>query len=150
MADLEVSPEALTSALQAEDPAAGIVAAGDLRQGKRPSMVALMLGYGLIVLMLPRKSKQLSRRFVLIATENEVIARRAWSGGGEHEYLIKVGDRLGSWPRDQVWMDGFGADGTQAASATLHLAGQTLPVSRPNLSGDPNTDELFLTLGRAG
>ncbi len=40
--------------------------------------------------------------------------------------------------------------GTQAASATLHLAGQTVPVSRPNLSGDPNTDELFLTLGRAG
>ena len=39
-------------------------------------------------------------------------------------------------------------DGAQSKGGTLELEGaERLPVSRPNLDGDPNTDELLELLG---
>ena len=59
---------------------------------------------------------------------------------------IKPGE-CGSWPRASVRMVDL-PDGPHSDGGTLELAGPSgLPSARPNLDGDPNTDELIELLG---
>jgi hypothetical protein len=122
-----------------------VIAAGQLRQGKAPSMVAVVTGWALVQLLRPRRSKTLPSQFVLAVTADRVIAFKA-SGGGDsesnYETRIKPGER-GSWPRELVRLIDL-PEGANSKGATLELAGvERIPVVRPNLNGDPSTDELF-------
>src|SRR5919197_3931194 len=61
-----------------------VIAAGQLRQGTAPSLVAMVTGWALIELLRPRRSKSLPRQFVLAVTADRVVAFHA-SGGGDSE-----------------------------------------------------------------
>jgi hypothetical protein len=126
-----------------------VIAAGQLRQGKAPSVSALLTGVALIDLLRPRRSKSLPRQFVLAVTADRVVAFKA-SGGGDaesnYETWIKPG-AVGSWPRESVRLVEL-PQGAGSMGGTLELAGvERIPVARPNLNGDPSTDELMELLG---
>ena len=128
-----------------------VIAAGQLRQGKALSMVGMLTGTALIELARPRRSKSLPRHFVLAATADRVVAFKASSlvmgeDTGPEMVRIKQGE-CASWPRASVRLVDL-SDGAQSKGGTLELEGtQRLPVARPNLDGDPNTDELLELLG---
>ena len=128
-----------------------VIAAGQLRQGKALSMVGMITGTALIELARPRRSKSLPRHFVLAATADRVVAFKASSlvmgeDTGPEMVRIKQGE-CGSWPRASVRLVDL-PDGAQSKGGTLELEGtERLPVARPNLDGDPNTDELLELLG---
>ena len=113
-------------------------------------------GTALVEIARPRRSKALPRHFVLAATATRIVAFKAWGGGdndadsGPYTIRIQAGER-GSWPRGSVRLSDL-LDGPQSVDATLELVGEQLPVSRPNLNGDPDTDELLelLSGGAAG
>ena len=128
-----------------------VIAAGQLRQGKALSMMGMITGTALIELARPRRSKSLPRHFVLAATADRVVAFKASSlvmgeDTGPEMVRIKQGE-CGSWPRASVRLIDL-PDGAQSKGGTLELEGtERLPVARPNLDGDPNTDELLELLG---
>jgi hypothetical protein len=128
-----------------------VIAAGQLRQGKAPSMAALLAGTALVELARPRRSNALPRHFVLAATADRVVAFKASSlvmgeETGPELIRIKPG-QCGAWPRASVRLSDL-PDGAVSKGGTLELAGaEQFPVARPNLDGDPNTDELFELLG---
>jgi len=122
-----------------------ILAAGDLRQGKEPSVASMMTGLVLVELLRPRRSRSVPRHFVLAVTSDWVIAFGAVGGGDgvaeEYELSIRPGER-GSWPRESVRLDAPQGAGSRAA--TLVLAGtERIPVWKSNPKKDPSTDELF-------
>lgn len=118
-----------------------VIAAGQLRQGKAPSMVGMITGTALVELARPRRSKSLPRHFVLAATADRVVAFKASSlvmgeETGPEMVRIKPGER-GSWPRASLRLIDL-PDGAESKGGTLELEGaERLPVSRPNLDGDP-------------
>lgn len=126
-----------------------VIAAGQLRQGKAPSVIALITGSALVEMLRPRRSKSLPRQFVLALTADRVVAFKA-SGGGDsesnYETRIRRGE-AGSWPRELVQLVDL-PNGARSKGATLDLAGERIPVARPNLNGDPSTDELMDLLSR--
>ena len=86
-----------------------VIAAGQLRQGKAPSIAGLITGTALIELARPRRSKSLPRHFVLAATADRVVAFKASSlvmgeETGPEMVRIKQGE-CGSWPRGSVRAD---------------------------------------------
>ena len=93
----------------------------------------------------PRRSKSLPRHFVLAATADRVFVFKAFGGAddvGPYILRIRPGER-GSWPRTSVRLLDL-PDGALSEGATLELAGtERLPVCRPNVGGDPSTDELI-------
>lgn len=116
-----------------------VVAAGQLRQGTEPSVVAMVTGAALIQLLRPRRSKSLPSQFVLAVTPDRVVAFEAGGGGdseSNYELRVKPG-AVGSWPRELV----------RAVDGVLDLAGERIPVARVNLNGDSSTDELLAVLG---
>jgi hypothetical protein len=125
------------------------IAAGQLRQGKAPTGVAMVTGLALIEMLRPRRSKSLPSQFVLAVTAERVIALKA-SGGGDsesnYETRIEPGE-VGSWPRDLVRLIDL-PNGSDSRGGTLVLRGERIPVSRANLNSDPSTDELMDLLGR--
>ncbi len=128
-----------------------VVVAGHLRQGKAPTIAAMMTGTALIELARPRRSKSLPRHFVLAATADRIVAFKASGyilGEGTGPYMLKIKQgECGSWPRASVRIVDL-PDGPHSDGGTLELAGaERLAVSRPNLDGDPNTDELLELLG---
>ncbi|HKE81807.1 MAG TPA: hypothetical protein VKB54_20995 [Solirubrobacteraceae bacterium] len=132
-----------------------IVAAGELRQGKAPSLLAMATGTALVEVVRPRRTKALPRRFVLAATADRIIAFKAWGGGGgadDGPYIVRVKPgACGSWPRSSVRLVDLPEDAGSDAG-TLELDGtERVPVFKPNLNGgDPGTDELIEVLsGRA-
>lgn len=125
-----------------------ILAAGQLRQGKAPSTAAMITGAALIEVLRPRRSKSLPRHFVLAVTPSRVVAFKASGGTGEGQrhYVLRIRDPIAAeWPRDQVSMRDL-AEGEQSKGGTLHIGSESIPVARPNLSGETNTDELLATL----
>jgi hypothetical protein len=81
-----------------------VIAAGDLRQGKEPSLASMITGTALIEVLRPRRSKAVPRHFVLAVTEDRVVAFGAVGGGdedGPYEVWVRPGER-GSWPREAV------------------------------------------------
>jgi hypothetical protein len=122
-----------------------VVAAGQLRQGKAPSTVAMMTGVALIEVLRPRRSKLLPRHFVLAATEDKVVAFKASGGGSEDDgpYNIRIQPEIeATFERSAVRLTDLD-EGRSSKGGTLEVNGERIPVARPNLSGDPSTDALF-------
>jgi hypothetical protein len=130
-----------------------IVAAGELRQGKKPSMASMITGTALIGLLRPRASKAVPKNFVLAVTPERVVAFKATASSDEDGSNYRVhlrGGEAGSWPRDQVLMTGVSEDLT--AGGILHVGAEEVQVFAPNLDKrDPETGELIeLLAGRSG
>jgi hypothetical protein len=124
-----------------------VIAAGQLRQGKAPSIVGMLTGVALIEILRPRRSKLLPRHFVLAVTATRVVAFKAWGGGDDDEYSIGIRPGVrASFARDEVQLTDL-ADGSNSKGATICIRGERFPVSRPNLNGDCDTDELIALLG---
>ena len=124
-----------------------VVAVGQLRQGKTPSMVAMFTGVALIEVLRPRRSKSLPRAFALAVTANRVVAFACTGGSdedGDNYHVVVRGKERGSWPLGSVTFEGLAKD----QDGTLNLAGELIPVCRPNMNGDPETDALFALIGR--
>jgi hypothetical protein len=102
----------------------------------------------LVEVLRPRRSKSLPRHFVMVATASEVVVFKASGGSGEknepYEVRVREGEQ-GRWPRSAVSIADL-EEGASSKGGTLVLAGESIPVARPNLSGDPNTDELLRLL----
>jgi hypothetical protein len=63
------APDAIKDALmETRWLAEPVIAAGDLRQGKEPSLASMVTGTALIEVMRPRRSKAVPRHFVLAVT----------------------------------------------------------------------------------
>jgi hypothetical protein len=124
-----------------------VLAAGELRQGKTPSEAEMRSGAALFELFRRRRSRSLPRRFVLAVTADRVAAFKSIATGSQREGTHRVyvrGGEQGSWPRSAVRLEA--PEGAAARGGVLHLPGEQVPVFRPLLSGDPETDELFRLL----
>jgi hypothetical protein len=125
-----------------------VIAAGELRQGKEPTVVGMITGLALVELLRPRRSKSLPRHFVLAVTADRIVAFRARGGAdgeggsGPYRLWIRPGER-GSWPAGSVRLVARPQD-AKTTVGTLVLDGvERLPVYRPNSDTDPSTDELL-------
>jgi hypothetical protein len=123
-----------------------VIAAGQLRQGKAPSILGMLFGTALFEILRPRRSKLLPRHFVLAVTATRVVAFKAWSGGDGSEYAlgIRPGVRA-TFARDEVELTDL-SDGSESRGAIMRIRGERFPVCRPNLNGDWDTDELIALL----
>ena len=127
-----------------------VLAAGQLRQGKEPSLGSMITGTALIGLMKPRGSKSLPKSFVLAVTSDRVVAFKGTGVGDEFgdEYEVIVrGDEQGSWPRAMVSIE-EPSDERASKGATLVVDGDRIPVFRPNIRGDRETDEMIALLAK--
>jgi hypothetical protein len=121
-----------------------VLAAGDLRQGKKPSLVSMLTGTALIEVLRPRRSKSLPRHFVLAATRDRVVAFKTLGTSDDdlsdvYELWVRA-DEFASWPREAVRLVDL-AQGADSTAATLELDGvDRVPVYGPN---DPSTGELL-------
>ena len=126
-----------------------VLAAGQLRQGKAPSMMAMVTGTALVEVLRPRRSKKLPRHFVLALTADRAYAFKAAGGSGEDSssmYKLSVREAIvAEFPRDAVSLSDL-PEGRASKGGTMAIDGERFPVSRPNLNGDPNTDELIEVL----
>jgi hypothetical protein len=120
-----------------------VLAAGDLRQGKEPSVMAMVTGTALIEVLRPRRSKAVPKHFVLALTPDRVVAFAAVGGDedGPYDVWFNPGER-GSWPRDSVLLIDTSAGG-KSWSGTLVLGTDRIPVFRPGSDTDPSTNELI-------
>jgi hypothetical protein len=124
-----------------------VLAAGELRQGQTPDPDSVASLGTLLEIFRPRRSKVVPRRFVLAVTADRVAAIKSISMGSAKNDNYRVylrGGEQGSWPRDMVSLEA--PEGAAARGGTLHLGGEQVPVFRPLLSGDEETDELFRLL----
>lgn len=128
-----------------------VLAAGQLRQGKAPSMAGMLVGFALVEILRPRRSKILPRHFVLAVTEDEVVAFKASGGSGENDstYWLNIKEGVAArFPRDAVRISDLGEKGERSNGGTMTVGGESFPVCRPLLGGEPNTDELLALLSR--
>lgn len=137
------SSEAPTMRSQVEEKTGEeVLAVGQLRQGRTPSMAAMITGTALFGLMRPRRSKALPRGFALAVTPSRVVAFScigvADDEYGENYHVVVRGEERGSWPREAVSLEPTESE----KDFTLLLGGERLPVCRPNTVEDPETDEL--------
>jgi len=121
-----------------------VIAAGELRQGQAPAADDVASLSTLFEVFRPRRSKALPRRFVLAVTADRVVAFKSNSIGSmeNDDYRVFVrGGEQGSWRRGDVRLEA--PEGAGAMGGILHLGGEQVPVFRPLLSGDEETDALF-------
>jgi hypothetical protein len=126
-----------------------VVAAGHLRQNKVPSIVSMVTGWVLVQLWWPRRFKGLPRHFALALTADRAVAFKCTGGSGEdsasvYQVRIRPGEEA-SFPRASVSISDL-PKGDQSKGGTMTIDGQSFPVARPNLNGDPSTDELIRVL----
>ena len=122
-----------------------VVAVGELRQGRKPSMTAMVTGTALLELMKPRRSKALPRHFVLALTPTRAVAYSclgvADDDDGANYHVVVRGKERGSWPCDAIRFSG------EPRGGTLTVAGESFPVCQPNLVDDEETTALLAALG---
>ena len=121
-----------------------VIAAGELRQGRTPSLAAMLTGTALMEVLRPRRSKALPKRFALALTADRVFAFSCLGVSdedGSNYHVVIRGDEQGSWAREAVSISGLPGEPGKT-DGTLDLAGEQIPVSRPNLDGDTETDGL--------
>ncbi|HEX8120514.1 MAG TPA: hypothetical protein VF549_04530 [Solirubrobacteraceae bacterium] len=126
------------------------LAAGQLRQGKAPSMAAMIVGWALVEVLRPRRYKALPRHFVLALTESEAVFFKASGGSGESDrtYVVNIHEEVAArFPRFAVSIADV-PTGEKAKGGTMTVNGDSFPVARPNLTGDPNTGELIALLAQ--
>lgn len=127
-----------------------VIAAGELRQGKEPTVVSMITGLALIELLRPRRSKSLPRHFVLAVTADRVVAFKVRSGAdgengeGPYRLWIKPGER-GSWRAGSVRLAARPEDAKTTIGTLVLDEVERIPVYRPN-DDDPSTDELVAFL----
>ncbi|MEA2351994.1 MAG: hypothetical protein QOJ14_408 [Thermoleophilaceae bacterium] len=127
-----------------------VVAAGQLRQGKAPTTASMVTGAALWEVLRPRRSKLLPRHFVLALTADRAIAFKAVGGspqsGSVRDYTIRIkSGEEASFARSEVSLSDL-PEGPESKGGIMSIRGQSFPVGRPNLNGDPNTDELIALL----
>jgi hypothetical protein len=141
------SPGAIKRALNENGWADGeVLAAGDLLQGKRASLVWMLPVVGEIAALRSRmaKSKSLPGQFVLAVTRDRVLAFKTLSSGDDldsslYELWVRR-EEFGSWPREAVRLVPD-AQSTEPTAGTLELDGiERVPVYWS--SNDPSTREL--------
>src|SRR3712207_1319972 len=103
----------------------------------------MLTGVALIELV-RRRTKLLPRHFVLAVTADRVVACKAVGGSDEGRmYTIRIFDgEKASFPRASVSMSGLDK-GSKSTGGTMTIDGESFPVFRPNMNGEPNTDELI-------
>jgi hypothetical protein len=121
-----------------------VVAAGQLRQGRKPSMTAMVTGTALFEVLRPRRSKAVPRHFVLALTPSRAVAYSCIGVSddedGTNYHVVIRGKERGSWPREAVSFAGEPFEGT------LTVAGESFPVTQPNLIEDEETPALLAAL----
>jgi hypothetical protein len=128
-----------------------VLAAGRLRQGKRPSMAAMVTGTALFEVLRPRRSKTVPRSFVLALTPTRVVAF-GFVGvsddddGTNYRAVLREGER-GSWPREAVSLSA--PSGHDGLDRTLRIGGEEILVTRPSNVDDPETDAFETLLAGA-
>lgn len=127
-----------------------VIAAGQLRQGKAPTMGQMITGVALIEVLRPRRFKKLPRHFVMAVTEDEIYVFKCVGGTDGDDagdpYWARVSDKLYTkLSRADVKITEL-PKGEKSDGGVMHVGGESFPISRPNLSGDPNTDELIALL----
>jgi hypothetical protein len=128
--------------------AGGVLAAGQLRQGRLPSKAAMLSGAALLEIWRPRRSKALPRHFVLAVTDTEVVAFKAAGGSNEGNgpYVLRIDDKQqGAWPRSEVRMTEL-PEGPEGGGGVLRVGAEDIPVFRPFLPGEESTTELLRVL----
>lgn len=111
-----------------------VIAAGQLKQGRTPSMAAMVTGAALFEVLRPRRSKSLPKGFALAVTANRVVAFSCLGVGeedGENYHVVVRGSERGSWPREGVSFESLPGK----SDGTLDLCGEAVPVCRPNMDG---------------
>jgi hypothetical protein len=126
-----------------------VIAAGEMRQGRKPSMASMLTGTALIELARPRRSKSVPKHFVLALTSTRAVAYGcvgvADDEDGENYRVVVRDKQQGSWPREGVRFEGLpGREG----HGTLDLDGEKIEVWRPSTVDDEETDELIEGLSR--
>ena len=127
-----------------------VVAAGQLRQGKAPTLVAMIVGWALLEVLRPRRSKKLPRHFVLAVTrDGRAVAFKAVGGRGDDAgsvYTLRMRPGVqATYALSSISVDDM-PEGGQSKGCFMTIDGERFPVARPNLNGDPNTDELLALL----
>jgi hypothetical protein len=121
-----------------------VIAAGEVRQGKEPTVMGMLTGAALVEALRPRRSKAIPKHFVLAVTRDRVVAFGVTSTGDDFGDVYELWVRpevAGSWPRSSVRLLDVAA-----TAGTLELDGsERLPVYRGDR--DPSTEELFALLG---
>jgi hypothetical protein len=149
LADVVRGPDTMKAQIE-ERLGEEVSVAGELRQGKEPSVVSMITGSAVIGLLKPRQFKGLPKQFVLAVTPTRVVAFKGVGVGDENgdEYGVIIrGDEQGSWPPDQVSIEGP-PDVNLPGGGTLIVGGERIPVFRLNVRGDRETDELIEQLSR--
>jgi len=141
-----------TMAAQAEEQLGEeVLAAGRLRQGRRPSTMAMVTGTALFEVLRPRRSKTVPRSFVLALTPTRLVAF-GFVGvsddddGTNYRAVLREGER-GSWPREAVALSAPAEPG--GADRTLRIGGEEILVTRPSSNEDPETDAFEAMLAEA-
>lgn len=121
-----------------------VIAAGQLRQGHKPSLASMITGTALIELARPRRSKSVPKGFVLAVTPSRVLAYActgvADDEDGENYRVVVRGKQKGSWPREGV---SFAALPGEEGHGTLDICGEKVEVFRPSTIDDEETDALL-------
>jgi hypothetical protein len=123
-----------------------VLAAGQLRQGKAPTTLAMFTGVALLEVLRPRRTRLLPRHFVMVLTPERAVAFKATGGKPEdgassYELRIRPGEAA-SFPRASVSISDL-PEGARSKGGVMAIGPERFPVSRPNLDGDSNTDELL-------
>jgi hypothetical protein len=128
-----VTPGAIPALVAAQgDIPEPILAAGELRQGVKPSRLALLSGAALVELWRPRRSKTLPRRFALVVTEQRVLVYKSWGGGEGDDYTLHLrGGIVAAFPRAAV---------SVAGGDTLVIDDERIPVFCPDLTDGGDSD----------
>lgn len=126
-----------------------VVAAGMLTQGKTQSLFRMITGLALLEVLRPRRSKTLSKEFVLAVTADRVVALALspWKEGvGDSVDVVKIkNEQRGSWRRGQVRVIDPTVGRIQNGGE-LDLAGEEqFPFT---WDGDDSTSELIELLNR--
>ena len=141
------SPGAIKRALNQSGWVAGeVLAAGDLYQGQKASLLWMVPVVGEVAALRSRmaKSKSLPGHFVLAVTRDRVVAFKTLSSGDDldsslYELWVRP-EEFGSWPREAVRLLPE-AQSTEPTAGTLELDGlERVPVHWS--SNDPSTREL--------
>jgi hypothetical protein len=87
---------------------------------------------------------------VLALTADRAIAFKAVGGspqsGSVRDYTIRIkSGEEASFARSEVSLSDL-PEGPESKGGIMSIRGQSFPVGRPNLNGDPNTDELIALL----
>jgi hypothetical protein len=113
-----------------------VLAVGELRQGRPPSMASMLTGAALIALLRPRPSMTLPKHFLLAVTPSRVVALhgRGVSDEDGADLGAVVGGEAGSWSRGEIMVSDLREE-SHSISGTLEIPAERIPVFDPGMGG---------------